>query len=59
MGIAIFSLQGKRALVLGASWGLGRRMAVCLAEAGADVVVFARRLSSVEELAEEIRSLGK
>lgn len=59
MGIEIFSLQGKRAMVSGASWGLGRRMAVCLAEAGADLVVFARRLELVEEVADEVRSLGR
>ncbi|MBI2846349.1 MAG: SDR family NAD(P)-dependent oxidoreductase, partial [Chloroflexi bacterium] len=59
MGIEIFSLKGKVAMVSGASSGLGKRMALCMAEAGADVAVFARRQEMVEQTAKEIRSLGR
>lgn len=45
-------LRGKVAVVTGASSGLGRRFAAVLACAGADVVVAARRLDRLEELAE-------
>lgn len=54
-----FELHGKTAVVLGASRGLGRRMAFALAEAGADLVVASRSLKPLEELAEEIRALGR
>ncbi|WP_141266037.1 SDR family NAD(P)-dependent oxidoreductase, partial [Pseudomonas aeruginosa] len=41
----LFALDGRRALVTGASSGLGRHFAMTLAAAGAEVVVTARRQS--------------
>ena len=52
------SLEGKRALVTGASSGLGLHFARVLAEAGADVTLAARRLDKVEEEAERIAQDG-
>ncbi len=49
-----FRLDGKTALVTGASSGLGRRFALTLARAGAKVAVTARRADRLEALAEEI-----
>jgi NAD(P)-dependent dehydrogenase (short-subunit alcohol dehydrogenase family) len=51
-------LDGKRALVTGASSGLGEHFAGVLAEAGATVTLAARRLERVEEIAESLRGLG-
>jgi 2-dehydro-3-deoxy-D-gluconate 5-dehydrogenase len=59
MGTEIFSLEGKVALVTGASRGIGRALALGLAEAGADVAVAARSESDLETLAKEIDSLGR
>lgn len=53
------SLKGKIAIVTGASRGLGRSMALGLAEAGADVAIVSRGLPDLEKVAEEIRSLGR
>ncbi|MFC6196908.1 SDR family NAD(P)-dependent oxidoreductase [Ponticaulis profundi] len=53
-----FNLTGKRALVTGASSGLGDHFARLLAEQGAEVVLAARRLEKLESLAEEIRAKG-
>ncbi|MFC0203850.1 glucose 1-dehydrogenase [Novosphingobium soli] len=47
-------LEGRRALVTGASSGLGRHFARVLAEAGAEVVLAARRTAALEELAAQI-----
>ena len=47
----IFDLEGRVAIVTGASAGLGRRFASVLADAGAEVVAAARRLDRLEELA--------
>ncbi|MGI8827654.1 MAG: SDR family oxidoreductase [Chloroflexota bacterium] len=52
-----FSLDGKVALVTGSARGLGRGLALGLAEAGADVVLLDRIL--VDESAEAIESLGR
>lgn len=57
--LARFSLAGKRALVTGASRGLGRAIALALAEAGADVAVSARNAAALVSVAEEIRELGR
>jgi 2-deoxy-D-gluconate 3-dehydrogenase len=55
----IFSLEGKKAFVSGASRGLGREMALTLSEAGADVALAARTLGALEETAETIRKMGR
>ncbi len=52
-------LNGKVAVVTGASRGLGRAMALGLAEAGADVAVVSRTKEALDVLAEEIRALGQ
>lgn len=54
-----FSLAGRRALVTGASSGLGRHFALTLARAGADIVLAARRREKLEALAREIEALGR
>jgi len=54
-----FRLDGKVALVTGASRGIGRASALALAEAGADVVLAARRPDVLEEAAAAVRALGR
>jgi NAD(P)-dependent dehydrogenase (short-subunit alcohol dehydrogenase family) len=51
-------LAGKVAVVVGGSSGIGRTLALGLAEGGADVVSSARRLELVNSLADEIEQLG-
>lgn len=53
------SLEGKRALVFGGTSGLGKSIALGLAEAGADVVSVSRRAEEVSKAAAEIRALGR
>lgn len=54
-----FSLAGKRALVTGASSGIGRHLALTLASAGADIVLAARRRDRLEEVRREIEAMGR
>ena len=53
-----FDLSGKRALVTGASSGIGLGCAVALAEAGAHVVLAARRVAVLQEAVTEMRAQG-
>ncbi|NVK43783.1 MAG: glucose 1-dehydrogenase [Oceanospirillaceae bacterium] len=53
-----FSLEGKVALVTGASSGIGYHLAQGLAEAGATIVVAARRVDRLEELVRTINDSG-
>ena len=53
-----FSLDGKTALVTGAGSGLGRQFAHVLSEAGASVVLAARRRKKLEETAQSIADQG-
>lgn len=53
-----FSLEGKKAIVTGASSGLGVQFAKALAEQGADVAILARRIEKLRELEEEIKKLN-
>jgi len=55
----LFDLSGRAALVTGGGRGVGRHIAVGLAEAGADVAVASRKLANCEEAARAIASLGR
>src|SRR4029078_6055219 len=54
-----FRLTGKRLFITGGSRGLGREMALAIADAGADVVLVARHGDALRATAEEIRALGR
>jgi len=55
---SLIDLKGKRALVTGAGRGIGRSMALSLADAGCDVAVASRSLDELESVAKEIRERG-
>lgn len=55
----LFSVAGQVAIVTGAGKGIGRACALALAQAGADVALAARTASDLEQVADEIRALGR
>jgi gluconate 5-dehydrogenase len=55
----LFDLTGRTALVTGGGRGIGRHIAIGLAEAGADLVLASRRVARCEEVAREVESLGR
>ncbi len=59
MGYGKLDLTGKSAVVIGGTSGIGRAIALGLAEAGADVAPTSRRLDQVESTAREIEALGR
>ncbi len=56
--MSIRKLEGKTALITGASKGLGKAIALALAEAGARVVLASRNLKLLKETAAAVRKLG-
>ncbi len=59
MGLQLFDLSGRVAVVTGGCSGLGSAIALGLAEAGAEVIASSRRLEQVERTAKEIEALGR
>jgi len=55
----LFDLTGRKALVTGASRGIGQAIAIGLAEAGADVAITARDMASLDETIRQIKALGR
>ena len=55
----LFDLSGRKALVTGAGRGIGRVLALALAEAGADISILEIDLTNAEAVADEIRQLGR
>lgn len=59
MGQSLFDLTGRVAVVVGGTSGIGRAIALGLADAGADVVATGRRRELVEKAAAEVRARGR
>jgi NAD(P)-dependent dehydrogenase (short-subunit alcohol dehydrogenase family) len=59
MSTPAISLQGKTAVVIGGTSGIGLALSLGLAEAGADVVASARRQENVDETAAAIEAIGR
>src|ERR1700729_4329727 len=57
--LSLFDLTGKNAFVTGASRGIGRSIAVALADAGADVALVARSEDGLADTAESITAIGR
>jgi NAD(P)-dependent dehydrogenase (short-subunit alcohol dehydrogenase family) len=55
----LFDLRDKIALVTGASRGLGRMITLGLAAAGADVVIVSRKAEACQQVADEVRDIGR
>src|SRR5277367_1240797 len=59
MTLSSLSLEGRVAVVLGGTTGIGRALSLGLARAGADVVASARRIDLVEAISQELLALGR
>ena len=55
----LLDFSGKVALVTGGSRGLGREMALAMAERGADVIITSRKADACEEVAAQIEAMGR
>ena len=54
----MFNLEGRVAVVSGASSGLGKQMALAFAKQGANLVILARRIERLEEFKPELEKAG-
>ena len=59
MDVSYLSLEGKVALITGGSRGIGRAIALTFADAGADIVISGRKQPALDEVAAEIREMGR
>jgi NAD(P)-dependent dehydrogenase (short-subunit alcohol dehydrogenase family) len=59
MSLELFDLAGRVAVVMGGTSGIGRMLAIGLAEAGADVVATGRRQNLVNEVAADLEKSGR
>ena len=59
MDCSFLSLEGKVAVVTGASRGIGKAIALAFADAGADVAIASRKLPDLEKVADEIKAKGR
>ena len=55
----LFKLEGKTALVTGCKRGIGKAMALALAEAGADIIGVSATLEADSDVEKEVKALGK
>jgi NAD(P)-dependent dehydrogenase (short-subunit alcohol dehydrogenase family) len=58
MELSVFSLEGRTAIVTGASGGLGKETALALADVGCDVVIAARNRQALDEVAAAVEQKG-
>jgi sorbose reductase len=56
--LGLFDLHGKRALVTGASSGIGKKVALAYVQAGAEVAIAARHSDVLDEVAKELTAAG-
>ena len=59
MDHSYLSLEGKVALITGASRGIGKEIALVFADAGADVAISSRKLPDLEKVTEEVKKFGR
>ena len=57
--VSTMNLEGRIAVVTGASQGIGRACALVLAEAGADVALASRNMEKLTAVAQEVKTLGR
>ena len=57
--IELFNLTGRKALVTGAGRGIGRVLAISLAQSGCDIAILEKNMKDAHNVAEEINKLGK
>ena len=53
-----WSLEGRTAIVTGAGKGIGREIALVLAEAGANIVAAARTVTDIEATVDDVKAIG-
>ena len=57
--VELFNLQGRKALVTGAGRGIGRVLAISLAQTGCDVAILEKNIEDARNVVEEIKKIGQ
>ena len=57
--VELFNLEGRKALITGAGRGIGRVLAISLAQTGCDVAILEKNIEDARNVVEEIKKIGK
>jgi NAD(P)-dependent dehydrogenase (short-subunit alcohol dehydrogenase family) len=57
--VELFNLEGRKALITGAGRGIGRVLAISLAQTGCDIAILEKNIDDARGVVEEIKKIGK
>jgi len=57
--VELFNLEGRKALITGAGRGIGRVLAISLAQAGCDIAILEKNIEDAHNVVGKLKKIGK